>query len=332
MRQAFADLAREAYARHGAWGVAALWLRMLPDVFGTAVGEHIVALKERRAAANTALAPAGVQGGYTMRSTLSTTGPRALSIGALLVGVLCIWPFYALAAYALVWRLLPSNVVYSPPFSWLATPMLFWTFPPSLFLGDLGHYLTISAAGIVLAVAALLFGPRRRLLLAAEALTLVGILAFPWLLHYQPPVAPAPGSALYVTTQPGLLDGAVKELQVFGELIPSDYEVLGWSGDGVLYYREAVKATQTTRTWAYTPGGDARPHLVATPTGIVPTAVVPGKVLREHVRAPSRGASVEPTLLNSIRQDGAASPDGRWAAAIANHIYGPKDIFIVGLD
>jgi len=332
MRQAFADLAREAYTRRGAWGILVLWLRILPDACRTALAEHIVALKERRTVADVALATSGAKGGYTMRSTLSTTGARALSIGTLLVGVFCIWPFYALAAYALTWHLLPGSIVSSPPFSWLGTPMLFWTYPPSVFLGDLGRYLAVSAAGIVLALAALLFGPRRRLLLAAEAVTLVAILAFPWLLHYQPPVAPAPGGVLYVPTRPGLLDGAVKELQVFAELIPGDYEVLGWSSDSVLYYRETVKATQTTRTWAYTPGEDARPHLVATPTGIVPTAVAPRKLLLERVRAPAWGASVEPTLLSSICQDGVASPDGRWAAAIANHIYGPKDIFVVGLD
>ncbi|HOQ97838.1 MAG TPA: hypothetical protein PLJ35_03345 [Anaerolineae bacterium] len=43
MRQAFSDLAREAYARHGACGVLALWLRAFPDLVATATREHLAA-------------------------------------------------------------------------------------------------------------------------------------------------------------------------------------------------------------------------------------------------------------------------------------------------
>ncbi len=56
MRQAFRDLAREAYVRHGAWGVVALWLRVLPDTCTTALAEHILARRERRTVAGVALA------------------------------------------------------------------------------------------------------------------------------------------------------------------------------------------------------------------------------------------------------------------------------------
>ncbi len=46
MAQAFRDLAREAYARQGAKGIMALWLRALPDVCATALAEQWAALRQ----------------------------------------------------------------------------------------------------------------------------------------------------------------------------------------------------------------------------------------------------------------------------------------------
>jgi len=40
MAQVFRALAREAYAQHGAWGITALWSRILPDTCVTALAEH----------------------------------------------------------------------------------------------------------------------------------------------------------------------------------------------------------------------------------------------------------------------------------------------------
>ncbi len=334
MLQAFCDLAREAYRRRGAWGVLALWARILPDTSTTVVAEHIVALKEQRAVAAAQLATAGsAPGAYTMRSSLSTAGTWAVSIAALLAGLLCIWPFYFLALFALSWRLLPGSLLNSPPFNWIAGSLLFWTAWPSIFLSDLGRYLALSAVGILLALAALRFGPRRRALRLAEALTLVAILAFPWLFHYHAPLVAAPGHVMHVATMPGLVEGVAKQAQAFAELVPSTYTLLGWSGDGVLYYQETVKATQARRTWAYAPGRDAHPRLVAAPTDIVPTVVSPRQSLLPLVRAPGSNASAEPlSRAYAFREDGLASPDGRWAAAVVHHTYGPEDVVVVALE
>lgn len=333
MAQAFGDLASDAYRRRGAWGVLVLWMRILPDTSTTVVAEHIVAMKEQRAVAASELATAGgAPGAYTMRSSLSTAGTWAVSIATLLVGLLSIWPFYFLALFALSWRLLGSPLN-SPPFNWIAVSMLFWTAWPSIFLSDLGRYLALSAVGILLALAALRFGRPSRVLRVAEALTLVAILVFPWLFHYQAPLVAAPGHVMHVPTMPGLVEGVAKQAQAFAELIPSTYTLLGWSRDGVLYYQETVKATQTTRTWAYVPGAAARPQLVAAPTDIVPSAVSPRQSLLPLVRAPVSPASAEPASRGyAIRQDGLASPDGRWVAAVARHTYGPEDVVVVALE
>jgi len=215
----------------------------------------------------------------------------------------------------------------------LILPVAMWAFWVTTLFSHLGRYLAISAAGILLALAALRFGPRNRVLRAVEALTLVGILAFPCFFHYQPPLVAAPGGLAYVPTQPGLLDGVVKNAQVAAERVPSTYEIVGWSGDGVLYYQETVKATEATRTWAYTPGKGARPQLVAEAAGIVPTATAEREALLELVRAPTQPERSEPSSRPlKIRQDGLASPDGRWAAVVAKHIYGPEDVIVVAME
>ncbi|GEM_PF-1595777 len=329
MRQAFADLAREAYARHGACGVLALWLRLLPDACATALAEHIVALKERRVAAP-ALAAAGGQGGYSMRSRLATDVGYVAGMGTLLAGAFSVWPVYAMGGVALVMRLLGPGALNSPLSNVLAISVGMGAFWVTTLLSELGFYLGVSAAGIALAVAGLLFGPRRRLLLAVEALTLLGILAFPWFFRYRAPVVAAPGVTLHVATQPGLLHGVVKSAQAFAEIVPSSYEILGWSADGVLYYRETVRATQELRTWAYTPGAAAQ--LVAAAGDLAPTVPVRRVALQERVRGEVWPENAEEsTRALKMRHDGVASPDGRWAAAVAQHIYGPQDVIVVAL-
>jgi len=163
-------------------------------------------------------------------------------------------------------------------------------------------------------------------------LAVAGIVAFPRLFRYQPAVVAAPGVVLHVATQPGWLGGLKKMEQDLADQIPSTYTLLGWSADGVLYYRETDTATQTTRAWAYAPGKGARPQLVTAPTGIVPTAVIPREALLELVRARAWPSSAEPsTRPLLIRADGLASPDGRWAAVVTKHIYGPEDVIVVAL-
>ncbi len=332
MLQAFRDLAREAYRQHGSWGILLLWLRVLPDTCSTALGEHIIALKERRAVANVALAAAGAQGGYSMRSRLTSDVGYIASMGALLAGAFSVWPVYMQGGLWLIMRLLGPGSLNNPLSQALTIPVSMWSFWVTTLLSELGFYLGVSAVGIILALAALLFGPRKRVLLAVEALTLVGMLAFPWLFHYQAAVVAAPGEVVYVATQPDLLDGVVKAAQGSSEIVPSTYEILGWSGDGVLYYREIVATTQTTRTWAYTPGATEGAQLVTAAEDLVPTAPAEQEALLERVRAQVWPESAEPsTRALHIREDGLASPDGRWAAVVTKHIYGPQDVIVVGM-
>jgi capsular polysaccharide biosynthesis protein len=48
MAQLFRDQCRDAWSESRGWGLAKLWLRVLPDVIGTSLLEHLEAVKERK--------------------------------------------------------------------------------------------------------------------------------------------------------------------------------------------------------------------------------------------------------------------------------------------
>ena len=48
MMQLFRDQCRDAWAEAGGWGMAKLWLRVLPDVVSTSITERLAAIKERK--------------------------------------------------------------------------------------------------------------------------------------------------------------------------------------------------------------------------------------------------------------------------------------------
>jgi hypothetical protein len=148
--------------------------------------------------------------------------------------------------------------------------------------------------------------------------------------HYQPAVVAAPGYDMLWPTRPGLWAGAVKGVQTWMEVRPCDYEVLGWSTDGALFYEEACQDTPA-QVWAYDAGRSGRPYQVeAAPVGLV-QEIVPRRSILERVRVPFvRPADEEPNVRSlQVRLDGLASPDGRWVALVVRHVYGPEDVIVV---
>jgi hypothetical protein len=96
MAQAFRDLARTAYGQRGAWGIIALWARILPDTCIAAFAEHVVALKERRALANVQLATAGGQG---MILAVGGTLMRKLTLGLVVLAMVVVGALAAAGIY-----------------------------------------------------------------------------------------------------------------------------------------------------------------------------------------------------------------------------------------
>ncbi len=259
---------------------------------------------------------------------------RPLLVGsALAVGGLFFVPFYLLAVF---WRAFLAirqflgfffDLPHTPtwPWFWLSLAYLL----SALFLSDLGRYLLVSLSGIGLALAALLWARPGRTTRALLALTLLAILAFPWFYRYQPAVVAAPGHEMHVPTQTGLLDGVVKRAQVATEIRPCTYTLLGWSAEGVLYYQADCRG-EKSQLWAYDPEQERLPRKVnEAPANL--TQGVPQVSAREQVRAPG----VYPPAMEPYARDvyvrglHLASPDGRWVAVVARHIYGPEDVVVL---
>jgi hypothetical protein len=150
------------------------------------------------------------------------------------------------------------------------------------------------------------------------------------LFRYQPAVVAAPGHEMRWSTRPDLWASVVKSYQRFLEIRTCDYTVLGWSGEGVLFYKEACQDAPP-RVWAYDLEKRDQPyHVEASPLTLLQEAVPRSSIL-EMVRSPGvRPADAEPMVRNlEVGVNGLASPDGRWVAVVVRHVYGPEDVIVL---
>jgi hypothetical protein len=149
--------------------------------------------------------------------------------------------------------------------------------------------------------------------------------------RYQPAVVAAPGCEMRWPTRPALGASVVKSYQRFFETRPCEYTVLGWSAAGTLFYQEGCQ-DNLPQVWAYDlEKGNQPSRMDASPTDLLQEAIPCSSIL-EWVRSPRvRPADAEPMVRNlTVRVDGLASPDGRWVAVVARHIYGPEDVIVLG--
>jgi hypothetical protein len=249
-------------------------------------------------------------------------------------GIIFVLPYVAAASSmairtALSW----FGPAYSWPTALSALPFIPIYLTAQLFT-ELERYLFASAIGIGLTLAALGWGRPGRIGRILLALTLAAILAFPWFFNYQPAVSAAPGLGMHVLTQPALLEGVVKRSQSSLEMRPCTYTLLGWSDDNTLYYQEQCGGAATL-TLAFKPGRDTRPWVARVPGQREPlpelSAGSPETPVLELVRAPGTWPPYEEPNARRVYVQGSGmlSPDGRWVALIARHLYGAEDVLVV---
>jgi len=243
---------------------------------------------------------------------------------------LIIWP--SLALLWLLHRLFPSSAWF-----WLEWP----AFLSVRLLSDMTRYVSVSLVALALTSAALtwlLVHERRRtwrrrrfyVLLVA----LVTVLAFPFLMRYQPAVEAAPGVELRVVEPPRFLESPVKACQVAAEVRDCQYEPLGWAGARTLVYRKWCGGHYTMDGWQ--PGAPAVPLTYDPDTDTI--APFEGNVDALSRESCSRSICVHPGLAEVYPGGGyfpgqyetpLVSPDGRWVAFTAEHVYGPEDLLIL---
>ncbi len=261
---------------------------------------------------------------------------RALSVSMGIIATVMVFaPFYLPSVLSALYSMVAVD-----PMSPAMLEIMRGLFFHNLFFAQPGRYLFASllAMGLVLAVVFLARpGRPMRVLLA---LSLMVVIAVPWVYSYQPAVSAAPGYRMLSATQPGLIEGVTKHAQQFAEVRPCDYSLLGWGAEDTLYYREQCRGGDA-RVMAIQPGREECPRPVEGP----PPAVDAGskRPVAEWVRSPSwtqgpdgklvESAGAKPSLIGiKLREGGLASPSGEWVAIVARHIYSPEDVLILKKD
>lgn len=164
------------------------------------------------------------------------------------------------------------------------------------------------------------------LFLASALLTAVTLFSF---LRYRPALMAAPGYTLHNVTDPGILHGRIKTLQVIAEQVPCTYQPLGWQAGDAFYYQSDCDGNSCF--WRYVIADDAVEPVAAVPDGLY-AAPVPANDVTDGVLAdvyPRELATVSRETF--IAGDALPSPDGRFTVLVSRHIYGPQDVLLLTL-
>jgi hypothetical protein len=256
------------------------------------------------------------------RSTFPSSPRVWLVAFALAIGGLVLAPYYLMTAI-LPW--LPISFDKVPV--WYST-LFFYHLVSNLLFTHLIGYLAFSLLGISLVIAALLWARPHWLVSLLLVLTLLALVAFPWVSPYRPALVAAPGLAMREPTDPGWLGGVVKRAQVAAEIHPCNYILLGWSKDSTFYY-QALCGDEPMQTWAVNPDREASGRMI--PSAPLELFVEGAPVtVGARVRAEGvRPIAAEPSTRQLNLRGSLLSPNGNWVALLARHVYGPEDVVIV---
>ena len=215
-------------------------------------------------------------------------------------------------------------------------------FSVATLLSDVTRYLAVSLAALTLALVALIWlvvrergqaWRRKRFYLLAIAL--VAVLAFPLLMHYQPAFKTAPGIEMCIVDEPDLLRGVVKSCQAAAEVRGCQYEPLGWADAQTLVYRQWCGGYYDMSDWH--PGAPQPPRAYHLDTNAVSPFDGDLSTLSREICHPWQCvapalAEKQPFPLGYLLgqyKDVLISPDGRWVAFTAEHVYGPEDLLVI---
>lgn len=245
-------------------------------------------------------------------------------------------PFPRLAAIPIALmalQVLPVLLLWPLPERWstILAPIIsfYWiaNYPLALlFSHPLSYLMLLLAAGSILLLA--LFAASRRrtrvLLVAGFAIVLLYALS-PW---YQYPLEASSGYRLQAVTAPHWWQRGLRFNQVLAERVPCRYQLAGWDAGARLYYTATCHGEESA--WRYSPHNGRRERVQAIPSAL---AAAPGDrdTLIDHVRASGvRPARQEPSVRRLLLRDaGPVSPDGRYTALIANHLYSVQDVMVL---
>jgi len=167
---------------------------------------------------------------------------------------------------------------------------------------------------------------------------LLAVVAFPLAVRYRPAVCAVPGTELRMAEPPGWVESTVRACQAAAEIPGCQYEILGWADARTLVYRKWCDGYYDPEG-GWHPGAPGAPFAYDMETGAVAPFGGEAESLSQERCLSSR--CVVPALLELHsgrhylpgRYDAPTpSPDGRWVAFIARHIYGPEDLLLLSVN
>ncbi len=261
--------------------------------------------------------------------------------GLVSLAILFALPFLAAALLGTLLRLTVTLFPQDPPLALIVALDLPFFSIATLF-SNMTRYLAVSLAALVLTLIALVWPVvrergqvwrcKRFYLLAV---ILLAVLAFPLLMRYRPAFKAGPGVEVRVVDRPGLLAGAVKSCQAAAEVRGCQYEPLGWADVQTLVYRRWCGGYYDRGDWHPGTPQPLQAYHLGTDT-VSPFDGDPNALWRETCRpmqcvSPALGEKMPFPLgyLPGQYQDTLMSPDGRWVAFTAEHVYGPEDLLVI---
>lgn len=149
--------------------------------------------------------------------------------------------------------------------------------------------------------------------------------------RYNPPVEAVDGHQLIHVTDPGPIRGLQKNFQMFFEMTPCTYELLGWDESNRFYYTSNCHG----ETQSYRVDGERVSEIVEAPAvaGLARIEMPAGEY-RDYLFATRiRPATYEEQARKIYTQDeGFVSPDGENIAFVTRYIYSVYDVLILNLE
>jgi hypothetical protein len=261
---------------------------------------------------------------------------QALSLLTPLI-VLVTAPFWLTTAIAALLKLLVVVFAGQPPagVALLFVPLFF----VAMLLGDATRFGILGLTALLLTLAGLIWlvlrrrrqaENRHRLYLLAGVLVL--LLSSPLIIRYRPAVQAEPSVEMRIVERPGLLKGMVKSYQNIAEIRGCQYEPLGWMDEGTLLYRTWCGGGYNAEgEWEPGSPGETRFYDVENESSgtylsdeeILREPCNPRECVRPHLAYTPSG------YYPGVYPEALVSPDGRWVAFTAEHIFGPEDLLVI---
>jgi hypothetical protein len=172
-------------------------------------------------------------------------------------------------------------------------------------------------------------------------LGVVCVLGFAWLHPYEPAVRPAHNAQLQMVEAPDWVMGVARRNQVSAEIPGCAFEALGWADAHTLVYRKwcggffdpnnhyAWKEGTPTPPRAYRVDTKSDLPYTGDLTALVRETCSYWSCVRPLLEKDSILSSSPSSRYPAIPNDSVVSPDGKWVAFRARHVYGPEDLLVV---